>query len=348
MPENATAVTGRLAPSPTGLLHLGNAWAFLLAWCMARAQGGRILLRMEDLDPDRSRDDFAQAIIHDLRWLGLDWDAGPYTSPPIPSEAFAPPGSAASPTATAAVPPGMAYTQSARLACYQAALDRLDARGHIYPCYCTRKELRQLAGAPHVDDAGAPYPGLCRHLTQDQRREREAAGRTPCLRLRCPDETLCVDDAIYGPQRFSLAECGGDFALRRSDGVMAYQLAVVVDDADMGVTQVVRGRDILISTPRQMLLCRLLGLPTPHYAHVPLLLDASGERLAKRHQSLSLQALRDSGIRPEAVTGLLGWLAGCLPAPRPAAPRELLPAFDAALLPREDQRITAAMLAGLR
>lgn len=323
--QDALPPAGRLAPSPTGLLHLGNAWAFLLAWLAARAQGGRLVLRMEDLDPDRSRPLFAAAIVEDLRWLGLDWDAGPDTMRADPN-----------------------YTQSARLDCYASALQRLEAAGHVYPCYCTRKELRLLAGAPHVDDAGAPYPGLCRALTPEERRAREAAGRTPCLRLRCPDETIAFDDAVYGPQRFSLAACGGDFALRRSDGVMAYQLAVVVDDAAMGITQVVRGRDILVSTPRQILLHRLLGMPAPHYAHIPLLLDENGERLAKRHQSLSLRALRESGVQARSVVGLLGWLARCLPLVRAATPEELLPAFALARLPREDQRITTAMIQGLR
>lgn len=319
------AVTGRLAPSPTGLLHLGNAWAFLLAWLAARAAGGRVLLRMEDIDPQRSREEWARAVMEDLRWLGLDWDAGPDRE-----DGRGP------------------YAQSRRAPGYQAALERLSDGGHCYPCYCTRKELRQVAAAPHADDVGAPYAGRCRDLAPERRAALEARGRRPSLRLRCPDERIDFQDMIHGPQSFTLAQCGGDFALRRSDGVVAYQLAVVVDDAAMGVNHVVRGQDILASTPRQILLCRLLGLPVPRYAHVPLLLDENGERLAKRHQSLSLRALRRDGARPEAVTGLLGCLAGCSETPVPAVPGELLPAFRMERLPRGSARITSAMLARLR
>ena len=312
---------GRLAPSPTGLLHLGNGWAFLLAWLSARSAGGVVILRMEDIDPARSRAHWAEAIMEDLHWLGLDWDYGPDVGGP-----HAP------------------YTQSLRSACYTAILERLTAAGHCYPCYCTRKELRQLAGAPHVEDMGAPYPGLCRRLTPRQRAAREAAGRKACVRLRCPEAPINFEDVVYGPQRFDLQHCGGDFALRRSDGVVAYQLAVVADDAAMGITQVVRGRDILISTPRQILLYRLLGLPAPQYAHIPLLLDAQGERLAKRHQSLSLRALREKGIAPEAVVGLLAWLARWQPRPEPLAAAALLPHFCLHRIPRDDMRVTQEML----
>lgn len=347
MTPAAPYTVGRLAPSPTGLLHLGNAWAFLLAWCAARAnmhgqdgtggQGapreprelselggqaerGRIVLRIEDLDPQRSKPEFTRAIIEDLTWLGLDWD-------------------------------GDILYQSARADVYQAALARL--HGHVYPCFCTRQELRSLAGAPHVDDAGAPYSGRCRHLTGDERATLAAQGRKQALRLACPQGaagTITFDDAVCGPQHCTLDDVGGDFALRRSDGVMAYQLAVVVDDATQGVNQVVRGRDILSSTPRQILLCRLLGLPQPpqmQYAHVPLLCDADGERLAKRHQSLSLRALREAGVRAEAIVGLLGCLAGMWPQGRAAHPQELVPHFAWARLPAQDVRVTPDMLAGL-
>ena len=210
-------VRGRLAPSPTGFLHLGNAWAFLLAWLACRSKGGSLVLRMEDIDPDRSRPEYADAIIRDLRWLGLDWDEGPDAGGP------------AGP-----------YVQSARMGLYADALNRLDRAGHIYPCYCTRKELRTLAGAPHVGDAGAAYPGTCRNLPPERRAELEAAGRRPCIRLRCPSQNYAFEDAVFGPFSMTLEACGGDFALRRSDGVIAYQLAVVVDDGLMGITQVVR------------------------------------------------------------------------------------------------------------
>lgn len=321
---------GRLAPSPTGYLHLGNAWAFLLAWLAARAEGGALVLRMEDIDPDRSRREYADAIVEDLHWLGLDWDEGP--------------GSLLSQSGTDDGPHAP-YEQSQRTALYAATLARLEAAGHIYPCYCTRKELRTLAGAPHVEDTGAPYPGRCRHLTPTERATLAAQGRRPALRLRCPDNDdpagiMSFEDAVYGPQSLSLTDCGGDFALRRSDGVLAYQLAVVADDQAMGITQVVRGRDILVSTPRQLWLYQLLGCTPPRYAHIPLLLDAEGERLAKRHQSLSLRALRDRGVPPAAIVGLLGKLARCRSEYVPCPPAALLPTFSLGQLPREDVCIT--------
>lgn len=317
---------GRLAPSPTGYLHLGNAWAFLLAWLAARAERGSLVLRMEDIDPDRSRAAYAAAIVEDLHWLGLDWDEGPDSSQGTKG-------------------PHAPYEQSRRTALYEAALATLEAAGHVYPCYCTRKELRTLAGAPHVGDAGAPYPGRCRHLGPAERQSLAAQGRQPALRLRCPEQAddpqgiMVFEDAVYGPQRHSLARCGGDFALRRSDGVLAYQLAVVADDHAMGITHIVRGRDILLSTPRQLWLCHLLGYTPPHYAHIPLLLDAEGERLAKRHQSLGLRGLRQRGVQPEAIVGLLGLLAGCREEALPCRPAELLPHFSLHRLPRRDLRI---------
>lgn len=286
---------GRLAPSPTGPLHLGNAWAFLLAWLAARAEGGRVILRMEDIDPARSRPEWVGAVCRDLRWLGLDWDEGPDAGGGM-----------------ADTGPHAPYEQSRAGPLYERAFAVLVAAGRVYPCYCTRKELRTLAGAPHgaadgLGDAGASYPGTCRRLSPAERRERELAGRRSAWRLACPEGAAeSFDDAVLGPQHVTLAECGGDFALRRSDGVWAYQLAVVVDDARMGVTQVVRGEDILLSTPRQLLLFRLLGARPPRYAHIPLLYDAAGDRLAKRHHSLSLGALREAGVRPEAI---IDWLA---------------------------------------
>ncbi|WP_165066726.1 tRNA glutamyl-Q(34) synthetase GluQRS [Desulfovibrio sp. ZJ200] len=310
-------ICGRLAPSPTGYLHLGNAWAFLLAWLAARAQNGLLILRQEDIDPQRSRPEYASAILEDLRWLGLDWDQGPDLGGP------------AGP-----------YEQSRRGDFYTQALARLQAAGLTYPCFCTRKELRLLAAAPHPGDAGAPYPGTCRDLSPEQRAAALRSGRKAALRLRCPDQAIVFEDGLQGPQNFRLADCGGDFALCRSDGVVAYQLAVAVDDALMGVTQVVRGRDILPSTPRQIALLRLLGYAPPSYLHVPLLLDSGGERLAKRHHSLALRTLREKGADPRQVTGLLGRLAGLNPAGRPLSPAELLPFFSPARLPRQDLRLT--------
>ncbi len=294
--ESGTVVPfGRLAPSPTGALHLGNAWSFLLAWLAVRVEGGRIALRQENIDPRRSRQSWMEDIEHDLRWLGLDWDEGPDVGGP-----HAP------------------YVQSECGKAYESALHKLEKLGLVYPCFCTRRELRLLAGAPHgaadgLGDAGAAYPGTCRHLSKEERNAHVAAGRCAALRLRCPDGEdgrESFTDLVLGPQSFTLAECGGDFALRRSDGVWAYQLAVVVDDMRMGVTQIVRGDDILLSSPRQILLYRLFRQEPPTFAHVPLLHDAQGERLAKRHKSLSLAQLRENGCRPEKIVGWLARTAG--------------------------------------
>ena len=204
-----------------------------------------------------------------------------------------------------------------------------------------------MAGAPHVDDAGAPYPGTCRNLSPAAQEAQLASGRRPCLRLRCPEGPINFTDTVLGAQSHTLAECGGDFALRRSDGVVAYQLAVAVDDALMGINQVVRGRDILISTPRQIALLKLLGYGAPAYAHVPLLLDAEGQRLAKRHESLALRSLRQLGADPRRITGLLGLLAGCNPGGKAASPAELLPHFSLLRLPAEDIRIEGETLRAL-
>lgn len=310
---------GRLAPSPTGFLHLGNAWAFLLAWLACRSAKGTLVLRIEDIDPDRSRPEYVTAVMEDLLWLGLDWDEGPM-----------PEGDERGPCGP--------YTQSRRLLLYTKILERLGTAGLLYPCYCTRKELRTLAGAPHPDDRGTPYPGTCRHLSAEERTFRESQGRRACLRLNCSGPELSrpftFDDCVLGPQRFALQACGGDFALLRSDGVPAYQLASAVDDGLMGITQVVRGEDILPSTPRQLALLDLLGLTRPDYAHVPLLCDAAGERLAKRHASLTLRSLASRGIAPASIIGLLAWKAGLQSCPRPCRPSDLLQTFSFACLPK--------------
>lgn len=317
------SVCGRLAPSPTGYIHLGNAWAFLLAWLAARSAKGRVILRLEDIDPQRSRPEYAEALLEDLRWLGLDWDEGPDVGGPASS-----------------------YCQSQRSELYAAAVARLEAAGVVYPCFCTRRELRQVAAAPHSDDVGTPYPGTCRDLTPQARAALLAQGRKACLRLRCPSRSMRFADLALGPQEIELSRCGGDFALRRSDGVWAYQLAVALDDALMGVTQVVRGRDILPSTPRQLAILALLGHAAPQYGHVPLLLDSAGERLAKRHQSLAVRELRRQGADARRIVGFLAWRAGLHPAGCPAAPAELLSAFAWKRLPKIDQRISEQDVAG--
>ena len=329
-----TKPRGRLAPSPTGNLHLGNAFAFLMAWLDVRSQGGTLLLRMEDIDPARSRSDFAVSLMEDLRWLGLDWDEGPDRNGPTGP-----------------------YVQSERFGQYDALLLNFERRGLIYPCYCTRKELRTLASAPHIGDEGAPYPGICRNLEADKRARLEAEGRRASLRINTylaqaalgsPGDAVSFHDLVLGPQKIDLRDCGGDFALRRSDGVFAYQLAVAADDAAMGITHVVRGEDLLLSTPRQILLFHLMGKTPPLYTHVPLLHDAMGERLAKRHKALELASLRKTGVAPEAVVGYLGFLAGCLDRPQKASPRELLADFQFAKLTKRaltlPPDITSALL----
>ena len=321
----ASAIRGRLSPSPTGYAHLGNAWAFLLAWLAARSSAGQVVLRIEYIDPQRSRPEYTAALIEDLSWLGLDWDFGPDR-------------------ATAADGPTGPFEQGRRSHHYAAAIAQLERAGLTYPCFCTRKELRSMAGAPHIDDAGAPYPGTCRNLSPVAQEAQLAAGRRPCLRLRCPEGPINFTDAVLGAQTHTLAGCGGDFALRRSDGVVAYQLAVAVDDALMGINQVVRGRDILISTPRQIALLKLLGYGAPAYAHVPLLRDVDGQRLAKRHQSLAVRNLKQAGVDPRRITGFLGTLAGCNPDGGAASPAELLPHFSLARLPAEDIRVAGETL----
>lgn len=305
--------TGRFAPSPTGYMHLGNAWSFLLNWLALRSASGHILLRMDDIDPQRSREHYAKAIIEDLEWLDLDWDA--WDDP---------------------ASMGGMCVQSQNLDHYGQAVKSLESSNLVYPCFCTRGELRSLANAPHVGDIGAPYPGTCRDLSQEQRAEKIRGGKAACLRLRCPEGAVKFTDILQGTQCFSPLDFGGDFALKRSDGVFAYQLATVVDDARMGVNLVLRGRDLLSSTPRQLLLYHLLGHKAPAFAHLPLLLDANGERLAKRHASLSLRSLRARGITNRQLIGELAWRAGILPEAEPCLPRDLLPLFKLESLPRQD------------
>lgn len=302
-------VRGRFAPSPSGRMHLGNAWSALLAWLSVRSRGGVMVLRLEDLDPDRCKRPLCDGVEADLRWLGLDWDEG---------------GSAG----------GDAYYQSQRGAYYQAALDRLRNMDLLYPCFCTRGQLH-APNAPHRSDGEVIYPGICRELTEREREER-AKTRRPALRIRVPDREITFTDLLQGTYQENLARDCGDFILRRSDGVFAYQLAVVVDDGLMGINQVVRGSDLLTSTPRQIFLQRLLGYSTPEYCHVPLLCAPDGRRLSKREADLTLDSLRASGVRPEEIVGRLACCAGLMDRPEPISARELIPLFDLSKLPRED------------
>ncbi len=305
---------GRFAPTPSGYLHLGNLFCSLIAWLAAKSQGGTIVLRNEDLDVDRTRPEYFVQAQRDLEALGLYWDEG--------GEASGPHGP---------------YDQSKRGDFYTAQLHKLEALGLVYPCFCTRAQLH-AASAPHASDGEPIYAGTCRGLTPSQVEERRK-NRSPALRLQVPDQSVTFDDLHYGPQEQHLPTGSGDFILRRSDGVFAYQLAVVADDGHMGITQVVRGRDLLSSTPRQILLYRLLGYPVPEFGHTPLVLASDGRRLSKRDGDQSLAGLRSRGFSPADVVGALAYLGGLLQEPMAATPQELLPLFAWSKLPREDIRI---------
>ena len=303
-------VVGRFAPSPSGYLHMGNLLASLLAWLDCRALGGTLIFRMEDLDPSRSRPEYAAAAAEDLRWLGLDWDEGW---------------------------PDPAYAQSRRGALYEEAFERLRAMNLVYPCWCTRAERLAAASAPHpgeaVHDPGCP----CARLTRREREERFRSGRRPAWKLRMPELAVSVDDGHYGLVSQNLARDAGDCIVRRADGVYAYQLAVSVDDLLMGVTRVVRGRDLLASAPRQRWLIETLGGAAPAYCHSPLLTSGAG-KLSKRLGSLSTQALRQT-TSPEALVGRLAFLCGLRETDAPVTPRELLADFDWARVKTEDIEI---------
>ncbi len=278
---------GRIAPTPTGLLHLGHARTFWTAYLRARSAGGTLILRNEDLDPQRSRPEFVSAMFDDLRWLGIRWDEGPDLGGP-----FAP------------------YTQSQRGDHYLAVWHQLLAAGSIYPCTCSRRELSRIAQAPHESarfesDEGPMYPGTCRPAPGAPPPSAESPSGVN-WRFRVPDgEAIEFQDAHFGPQRFVAGQDFGDFPVWRRDGVPAYQLAVVADDAAMQITEVVRGADLLLSTARQILLYRALGLTPPDWYHCPLVLDDRGERLAKRHDALSIRALREQGRTPQELLGNL-------------------------------------------
>ena len=320
---------GRYAPSPTGPLHLGNARTALLAWLAARAAGSAFVMRIEDLDRPRIAPGAEERLLDELRWLGLDWDEGPDRGGPAGS-----------------------YRQSERTAFYDRAITRLLAAGRAYLCACSRADVARVVTAPHAaDEEGPRYPGTCRGNDARTVSERAAAqGRTPTVRFDGRGERIAFVDGVHGAvgdggqgQRADVGEVD-DFVLRRADGAASYQLAVVVDDAAMAIQQVVRGDDLLPSTPRQIALGRALGLGVPAFAHVPLVLSPGGERLAKRTRPASLASLREGGLSPEAVVGALGASAGlCPPGSRlPAA--ALIAGFDLGRLPRAPVVIDAAAL----
>jgi glutamyl-tRNA synthetase len=300
----------RLAPSPTGALHLGNARTFLINWLLARKNGWTIQLRIEDLDGPRIKSGADQLALDDLRWLGIDWDEGP-------------------------------IYQSARRSKYDAAIDFLVEHHRAYPCVCTRREVDLAASAPHAEDGASVYPGTCRGKFATIEDAINSAGRQPALRFAVPDETVEFDDAFHGRCAFNVAKQLGDFVIRKADFTPAYQLSVVVDDADAGITQIVRGNDLLDSTPRQILIYRALGFGDriPHYTHLPLVIGEDGRRLAKRHGDTRLATYRDGGVRPGRILALLarwcGLSAGASPRDEIDTPWDLLSDFDLARIPKE-------------
>ncbi|WP_187369491.1 tRNA glutamyl-Q(34) synthetase GluQRS [Baekduia soli] len=287
--------TGRFAPSPTGTLHLGNLRTALLAWLYARAQGAAFRLRVEDLDAGRVRPGLEAAQLADLAAIGVDWD-------------------------------GPVVRQSERLERYGDALGVLDADGALYPCWCTRAEIREAASAPHGDLPEGHYPGTCRRLTAAQRAERERSGRPPALRVDAGAARIAFTDRLRGP-RSGVVD---DFVVRRNDGAHAYNLAVVVDDGAQGVGEVVRGEDLLDSTPRQLWLGGRLGLPAASYAHVPLVLGGDGARLAKRHGAVTLADRIELGETPAAVRGRLAASVGLAAPGEQPSPAQLVERFDPA------------------
>lgn len=294
---------GRFAPTPSGLLHIGNAFTALAAWLPIRGAGGEFVLRIEDIDKARSRPAYAEQQQDDLHWLGIDWDEGPHEGGP-----YAP------------------YTQSLREERYEAALDHLHKTRRIYPCYCSRRELAFIGSAPHgLLSEGAAYFGICRHLTAEEQANRETI-KTPAIRFIMPSAPIQFHDGIVGPVSYD-GDALGDFVVKRADGMFSYQLAVTVDDADMRITDVLRGADLLDSTPRQLALYEALGLQAPSFAHVPIISNEKGERFSKRDQSLTLASLRNSGVQPERLIGAIAHMSGWIERLEPITAKELLPIY---------------------
>ena len=302
---------GRFAPTPSGRMHLGNVFAALIAWLSVRSQDGEMVLRMEDLDTQRTSAEFAEILREDLTWLGLNWDR---ETPP----------------------------QSQRTSVYDTYFEKLNAMGLLYPCYCTRSQLHSV-NAPHLSDGTYVYPGTCRNLTEDQR---AVFDRTPAWRVMVPDRVWNVEDKIQGHYACNLATDCGDMVVRRADGVYVYQLAVTVDDGEAGVTEVVRGMDLLSSAPRQMYLQELFGFSHPVYAHVPMLLAPDGRRLSKRDRDLDLGVLRQR-LTPETLIGILAHAAGLIDRETPISAEELAKEFAWEKLQGESIFLDPAQLAGI-
>jgi glutamyl-tRNA synthetase len=334
---------GRLAPSPTGALHLGNARSFLLAWLSIRQQRGKLWLRIEDIDSPRVKAWALRATIDDLRWLGLDWDAGPEDELQAPTRAEQLSSQAATPDGPTPPQPIEAI-QTRRLARYRQVLEQLIADGCLYPCTCSRSEVAQAASAPHESSLasleGPVYPGTCRPSIP-----------SGSVQARSRDTTITIDkfawrwhfrsgdlvwrDQLRGCMRANPAEQLGDFVIARGDGTPAYQLAVVVDDHDMQVTEVIRGDDLIFSTYRQLAILEHLGWSTPRYFHVPLMLGPDGRRLAKRHGDTRLSTFREQGVAAERVVGYLAWTLGMQATPEPLRASDLIGQLDWSALPRK-------------
>ena len=285
-------IVGRFAPTPSGRMHLGNVFAALMSWLSPKSRGGAWILRMEDLDTQRTKAEYAQLLREDLQWLGLCWD-----------EETAP--------------------QSLRGGVYDQYFDRLMDQGLLFPCYCTRSQLHNV-NAPHLSDGTYVYAGTCRNLTPEQRQMQK---RAPSWRVMVPDREFSLTDLVQGPYRENLSTDCGDFVVRRADGVYVYQLAVTVDDGEAGVTEVVRGWDLLGSAPRQMYLQELFGFAHPEYAHIPMLMAPDGRRLSKRDQDLDMGALR-ARMKPEELIGILAHAAHLTPDAAPISASELATQFD--------------------
>jgi len=311
VPSSPNIPVGRLAPSPTGLLHLGHARTFLLAWWSMRSRGGRILLRVEDLDEERSDPRFDDAARRDLEWLGIDWDGEP-------------------------------SIQSDHVARFDDAVRALLERGAAYACVCTRADLRTLSRAPHAGDREPRYRGTCRDRYQGVEEAERATGRTASVRLRVPPGVVTLHDRVAGAYSADVAEEVGDFLIARRGGGAAYQLACAVDDAAEGVTEVLRGDDLLPSALRQWHVQEALGLPHPELAHVPLVVDATGRRLAKHEDDLSLFELRSRGADPRRIVSFVARSAG-LEVPSAVEARDVLGAFDLGRLPKAPVRLEPSL-----
>ena len=301
---------GRFAPTPSGDVHMGNAFCYLLAWLSAKQQGGRIVLRIEDVDTPRVVAGKVRQTMEDLRWLGLDWDTGPEDDTPSSD-----------------------FFQSARTEIYNGIFEKLKNSDEVFPCFCSRADLLN-ASAPHAEDGHSIYPGTCARLTEAQRLEK-AALRRPAWRIRTPDEVFAFEDALQGKVSMNLKREYGDFPIRRADGIYCYQFAVAVDDALMGVNEVVRSRDLLLSTPQQLFIFDKLGIRPPKYVHIPMILNSDGTRMAKRGCSTAIAALKDR-YTPQEILGRLAYLAGQQDDLSPVSLDELIKGFSWDKVPKDD------------